>query len=238
MQELREKCSKDYYDNNARRLHYALLYVTQYFLKTDITPNQITVFWLFLQLIAAGFMLFGTYSFNVIGILLYTLAGFLDAIDGQIARIKKMSSYKGIFLEWLGVCFGSPPFFIAFSIGIARVYNNPWYIVFGLISAFALLYSKIIAINPLDYKLEMRENVLALRNNLSMRNKNKRFSFLYLLTRRSNPFNLLFILIMLNLPLAALIIYTILYMLEFMRRLYSQLMDLHKLDQNLRFDKV
>src|SRR3989344_3998413 len=231
MQKLRKKCRKDYYDKHAQRLHYALLYITQYILKTNITPNQITIFWLFLQLVAAGFMLVGTYSFNIIGILLYTIAGFLDAIDGQVARIKKKSSYKGIFLEWLGVCFGSPPFFIAFSIGIARTYHNYWYILFGLISAFALLYSKVVTINPLDYKPEMREKILALRNNLSMRNKKKKFALLYLWLRRSNPFNLLFLGIIFNQPRPIIIIYTIFYVLEFARRLYSQLKDLHQLDR-------
>src|SRR3990167_6125638 len=233
MQELREKCSKDYYDNNARRLHYALLYITQYILKTNITPNQITIFWLFLQLVAAGFMLVGTYSFNIIGILLYTFAGFLDAIDGQVARIKKKSSYKGIFLEWLGVCFGSPPFFIAFSIGIARTYHNPWYVVLGFISALALLYSKVAIINPLDYKPEMREKIISLRDNLSMRNKKRKFAWIYLILRRSNPFNLLFLGIIINQPIPTLIIYTSFYVLELIRRLYVQLKMLYTLDKRI-----
>src|SRR3989344_712678 len=233
MRKLREQCSKDYYDNNARRLHYALLYITQYILKTNITPDQITIFWLFLQLVAAGFMLVGTYSFNVLGIVLYTIAGFLDAIDGQVARIKKKSSYKGIFLEWLGVCFGSPIFFICLSIGVALKYNNILYVALGVISALALLYSKLAVINPEDYKPEFREKILSLRNNLSMRNKKKRFAFIYLLTRRSNPFNLLFFGILLNFPRETLILYTVLYVLEFVRRMYTQLRTLHRLDKEL-----
>jgi len=233
MQELREKCSKDYYDPYVQKLHYILLYFTQYLLKTSITPNQITVFWLFLQFLAALLMVLGTYWLNVLGIVLYTIAGFLDAIDGQVARIKKKSSYKGIFLEWLGVCFGSPIFFICLSIGVALKYNNILYVALGVISALALLYSKLAVINPEDYKPEFREKILSLRNNLSMRNKKKRFAFVYLLTRRSNPFNLLFIGIILNFPRETLILYTVLYVLEFVRRMYTQLRTLHRLDKEL-----
>ncbi|MEK6968823.1 MAG: CDP-alcohol phosphatidyltransferase family protein [Nanoarchaeota archaeon] len=233
MQELRDKCSKNYYDPYVKKLHYTLLYFTQFLLKTNITPNQITVFWLFLQLGASLLMIYGTYWLNVLGIVLYTIAGFLDAIDGQIARIKKKSTYKGIFLEWLGVCFGSPVLFICFSIGVSVAYNNLIYIVFGVISALALLLSKLIVINPDDYKPEFREKLLSLKNNLSMRNKNKRFAWVYLLTRRSNPFNLLFIGIILGFPRETLILYTALYVLELFRRLFTQLRTLYKLDKEL-----
>ena len=111
-------------------------------LKTNLTPNQITVFWIFLQLLAAGLMLFGAYSLNVVGVLLYTFAMLLDYIDGQIARIKKMHSFTGIFLEEIGIYTGSPLFILCLSFGVARSFGDIRYFFLGVIAALCFLYGK------------------------------------------------------------------------------------------------
>jgi len=67
--------------------------------KTKITPNQITVgsFFLFIPL-AMYLFAQGSYLFNVIALVLCYLASLFDYVDGEVARLKGMSSPLG---EWL-----------------------------------------------------------------------------------------------------------------------------------------
>lgn len=229
--ELSKLCRKDYYHPFQRNMHYLMLYVTRPLLKTRITPNQITIFWLILQLIGALFMIKGTYVYNLIGVILYTLATLFDYIDGQIARIKKISTYKGIFLEELGIYFGSSIFMLFFSLGVAAQYKNNYYFILGIISTLAIIYSKLAVVNPSSYSRFQQEKLLTVRNKVSTRSNNKSLAFLVLIFRRSNPFNFLFFGIILDISNLVLIIYTVIYILEFLRRMVQQLNGLHKLDQ-------
>ena len=238
MEQLRELCKKEYYSIIQKWMHYLMLYVTEPLLKTAITPNQITGFWLILQLIGSGLMVWGIYWMNVLGVLLYTIAMLLDYVDGQIARIKKISTYKGIYLEELGIYFGSSVFFLCLSIGVSRAYGDPRYLILGVLSALCILYSKLVQINPLSYGADKREVLMPLRKKSSTRPTNKYLGYTVFTIRRSNPFNLLFIGILFNVPHWMLLIYTPLYVLELVRKLWVPLRSLHKLDkENLSTNK-
>lgn len=234
MIELRELCKKEYYSQVQKGMHYLMLYVTRPLLRTNITPNQITVFWLILQLIGSGFMILGVYWMNVLGVMLYTIAMLLDYVDGQIARIKKISTYKGIYLEELGIYFGSPIFFLGLSIGVSRAYGDPRYLILGAVSALCILYSKLVQINPLSYGVDKREVLIPLRKSVSTRPANKYLGYGVFAIRRSNPLNLLFFGIIFNVPQWMLLVYTPLYALELIRKLYIQLTALHRLDKGRR----
>jgi phosphatidylglycerophosphate synthase len=231
MEELRERCKKNYYIGFQRRMHHGMLYLTRPLLKTNIRPNQITVFWLMIQFTAAVLMIFGTYKLNVIGILLYTLAGTLDYIDGQIARIKGISTFKGIWMEEMGNYFGSALFFLGLSIGTARAYGEPLYFVLGVISAIAILYSMLCVVNPMTFPEDKREILLKIRRKASSRSKNKIVAYFMLIFRRSNLFNLLFFGILFNIPRVILGIYAPLYFFVLFRNLFTQAYALYKLDK-------
>ncbi len=231
MGELRELCKKEYYNPIQKVMHYGMLYVTKPLLRTNITPNQITTFWLILQLIGSGLMVFGFYWTNVLGVVLYTLAMLLDYVDGQIARIKKISTYKGIYLEELGIYFGSPVFFLCLAIGVSRSLGDWHYLILGVISAICILYSKLVQINPLSYDVNKREVLVQLRKGVSTRPTNKYLGYVVFLIRRSNPLNLLFFLILFNVPYVVLLVYTPLYVLELLRKLWVPLKMLYHLDE-------
>ena len=237
--ELRQLCEKEYYSKSQQRMHYLMLYATRPLLKTNITPNQISTFWVILQLVASTFMVVGSYWGNIIGILLYTLAMLLDYVDGQIARIKKISTYKGIFLEELGLYFGNPIFFLCLGIGTARAFGNYWYFILGVISCIAQLYSKLAVVNPDSYKkTEFREKILEIKSTLTMRStKRKRLDWVFFLFRRSQPLNFLFVGLLFNIPQVVLIVYTLLFILDLTRKLYEQLRMLYKLDKELLLQK-
>ncbi len=235
MQELRELCKKEYYSKSQQKMHYMMLYVTRPLLKTNITPNQITTFWVILQIFASLMMVVGDYWFSVAGILIYTFAMLLDYVDGQIARIKKISTYKGIFLEELGVYFGNPVFFLCLGIGTARAYGDYRYFLLGVVSCVAQLYSKLAVVNPDSYKKpEFREKIVEIKSGLTLRSKKRtKLGWVFFLFRRSQPLNFLFLGLLFNIPRVVLIVYTALYLLEMGRKLFEQLRMLYKLDKEL-----
>ncbi len=234
MAELRELCKKDYYSWFSVLMHHSLLYVTRIILKTNITPNQITAFWVFLQLFASFLMVFGTYKFNVIGVLLYTSAALLDYIDGQLARIKKIRSYRGIFLEELGLYFGGPIFFLCLSLGTSLAYDDYLYLILGLVAAFSILYSQLAITDPFYYAKDMRKKVLIIKEKLSTRPKSQKLINLFLIFRRSNPLNLMTLLILVNLPQWAIFVYTPIYLLKMLRVIYVQLKMLGRFDKGMK----
>jgi phosphatidylglycerophosphate synthase len=231
MDEIRDRGKKDYYMWFSKFMHHTLFYITKYLLRTNITPNQITVFWLCLQVVASVMMAFGIYKWTVIGVLLYTLAAILDYIDGQIARIKKISSYRGMFLEELGLYFGNPIFLMGLAIGTMRVTGNILYLYLGIISAISILYSQLAITDPMYYPESMRSKVLSIKEKLSTRSKSKIMANIMLIFRRSNPLNLLSVLIVLKMAPLAFFIYTPLYVIKMFRVLWVQLKILSKLDK-------
>lgn len=232
--ELRAKNEREFYSPFSRFMHDTLLYVTRPLLKTSITPNQITVFWISLQLLGSFLMTWGEYRFNVLGVSLYVGAALFDYVDGQIARIKNQKSYLGLFLEELGIYLGSPIFFLCFSIGLTRMYQDPIYFSWGVISALAALYAKLAVVNPLSYPAERQEKILQLQRRLSTRAKGNKVIYLFYLFRRSQPLNFLLVGILFNIPRVVLIVYASFFVLELVRRLWVQLRTLHHLDREER----
>jgi len=235
MPELRELCKKEYYSRFQQKMHSIMLYVTRPLLSTNITPNQITIFWVLLQIVASGLLLFGVYWINVVAVLLYIFAMLLDYVDGQIARIKKIKTYKGIFLEELGIYFGNPLFFLCLGIGLYRSTHLLWYPILGGLAAIFQLYSKLAVVHADAYKDPVfRENIEKMKQKLTLRSaEKKKTDLIFFIFRRSQPFNVMFFGIILNFPEVVLIIYTALFFLDMLRKLYTQLRTLHRWDKEL-----
>jgi phosphatidylglycerophosphate synthase len=69
---------------------------------TTITPNMITVSSILCRLVTALSFATGTREGYIIGALAYYVAYLLDCMDGAVARLRKMSSEFGRFLDHLG----------------------------------------------------------------------------------------------------------------------------------------
>lgn len=69
---------------------------------TGITPNAITLTSILFRLLAASAFLTATQSGYVFGAVVYYLAYLLDCMDGAVARLRKMSSEFGRFLDHIG----------------------------------------------------------------------------------------------------------------------------------------
>lgn len=74
--------------------------LTRLFLRTPLTPNQITILSFLTGLLGASCFLFGSYGGSVIGALLLQFSTILDCVDGEVARVKMLESPLG---EWLDI---------------------------------------------------------------------------------------------------------------------------------------
>ncbi len=74
--------------------------LTRFFLRTPLTPNQITVLSFLTGLIGASCFLLGSYAWAVAGALLLQFSTVLDCVDGEVARVKMLESPFG---EWLDI---------------------------------------------------------------------------------------------------------------------------------------
>lgn len=97
---------------------------------TNITPNQITIIGFMFAIAGAIFLARGEYQSLVIGSILAFISLVCDAIDGDIARTKKLGSKKG---KWLDAILGWVSIEIltfALVVGI----NNKLAFIFGLLA--------------------------------------------------------------------------------------------------------
>jgi phosphatidylglycerophosphate synthase len=71
-------------------------------MKAGITPNAVTIFSIFVGVIAGHFFYYDNLSLNLIGILLLIWAEALDSTDGQLARMTNNKSMYGRILDGFG----------------------------------------------------------------------------------------------------------------------------------------
>ncbi len=115
-----------------RHLSYRL---TPILLKTPITPNQITTISLLLGLICAACFTQGNWIAGVIGGLLLVASYTFDNCDGEIARLKNMSSEFGAKLDDMSDWIVDASFFAALGYGTAQVNGQQFWFWLGLAAA-------------------------------------------------------------------------------------------------------
>lgn len=77
------------------------IYISIFLSKTNITPN--TISWLsFIFFVITGiFIIMGTPIYYLLSVITYNIGYMFDCIDGEIARIKNLTSKQGLFLDTL-----------------------------------------------------------------------------------------------------------------------------------------
>ncbi|MHA1269469.1 MAG: NTP transferase domain-containing protein [Candidatus Helarchaeota archaeon] len=73
--------------------------ITKLLLKTNISPNIITIFVFLLGIAGASLFFYGGYQNLIIGVILAQLCSIIDGCDGEIARLKLQSSEFGGWLD-------------------------------------------------------------------------------------------------------------------------------------------
>ncbi len=115
-----------------RHLSYRL---TPILLKTPITPNQITIISLLLGLICAACFAQGNWIAGIIGGLLLVTSYTFDNCDGEVARIKKLSSEFGAKLDDMSDWMVDASFFAALGYGTAQANGQQFWFWLGLAAA-------------------------------------------------------------------------------------------------------
>ena len=115
-----------------RHLSYRL---TPILLNTSITPNQITTVSLLLGLICAACFTQGNWVLGIIGGMLLVASYTFDNCDGEVARIKKLSSKFGAKLDDMADWIIDASFFAALGYGTAQVNGQQFWFWLGLAAA-------------------------------------------------------------------------------------------------------
>ena len=110
---------------------------------TNITPNQLTVFSMFVGVLGGVSFGFGHRSAVVFGALLYALAIVIDCADGQLARLKKTGTRLGRILDGLIDYVVSVAAYVGIAIGLAPESEHPavWWLLLAAAGASNLFHS-------------------------------------------------------------------------------------------------
>ena len=228
LKEIREKSKKKYTSFHRMMLHTVSTPLTWIFLRLPFTPKQITVGWGILQLLASLLLLNGNYWYILVGVLMFHLGTFLDCVDGQIARFRGIQSVMGNYLDQLMHYITIPFFFICFTIGVYVQYDNVNYLYWGLLGVLSFWNSRILSVNPLWFPMDERSKVSDQFQTFVTR---KKFEFIYDSLKIEYPLNLFFFGVLFNLSNYVLIIYSIMFFIDFIKRISSQYMKMMALDR-------
>ena len=106
---------------------------------TGITPNQITVISFLICLTGAGLLSVGTFATGVVGGLLVQTASVIDGCDGEVARLKHLSSPRGAWLDTVLDRYADMAVALAVTFAYAAVHPGalPW--IIGFLAAFGFI---------------------------------------------------------------------------------------------------
>jgi CDP-L-myo-inositol myo-inositolphosphotransferase len=106
---------------------------------TGITPNQITVISFLISLVGAGFLAAGQYPFGLVGGLLVQLASIIDGCDGEIARLKHLSSARGAWLDTVLDRYADLAAALAITFAYSVAHPGPLPAIVGTVAAFGFI---------------------------------------------------------------------------------------------------
>lgn len=175
-------------------------YITSLLLKTKITPNQVSMFWILLGTI--GFILigFGQYKLAIWGVVLYHVAQLFDYVDGEMARALGKKTIGGAYLDEIAQSFHRSLLLVMiglclFNAGYGVIYLHVGWmgaLLFMLNSTFTDRVRLALFTNKMNKLAEWKKESYAQKQK-----RKKRDSILFLL-RPAEPFNLFFILLVLG----------------------------------------
>ncbi|MCL2712034.1 MAG: CDP-alcohol phosphatidyltransferase family protein [Methanomassiliicoccaceae archaeon] len=144
IEEMRDVCIPEHRKHDstpAQRFIYEKVgfLFTRIFVKTRITPNQITWIWLGLMLFFSSFFLFDCLWIHVAGAIGWIAAYSMDSTDGHVARYKRTYSRRGIFLDTINHSISWPILFFCVGTGQYLVSGEILNIIFGMVAGLFIL---------------------------------------------------------------------------------------------------
>lgn len=114
------------------------IYITRLLLPTNIQANQVTVVMFIVGVLGAISIFFG---WIWLGLFLVYFSIILDAVDGEIARYRKVFSLRGVYLDLVNHHVMPGIFFLAFTFWVADIFNTPntLVLIVGVLGSLALI---------------------------------------------------------------------------------------------------
>ena len=106
---------------------------------TGITPNQITVISFLISLVGAGLLSVGTFATGVVGGLLVQAASVIDGCDGEVARLKHLSSPRGAWLDTVLDRYADMAVALAITLAFAAAHPGPLPWIIGFLASFGFI---------------------------------------------------------------------------------------------------
>src|SRR3989344_5840971 len=123
---------------------------TKFFVKTNITANQVSALSIISGIISAFLFMKGTYGYFLLASLFLFLWFVLDHSDGEVARFKKQRSNLGYFLDRMMHNIVHPIVFFGIGMGLYIRFGDFYNLIFGVISSFSLFWIDSINLNKLE----------------------------------------------------------------------------------------
>mgnify|MGYP001181811234 FL=1 len=118
--------------------------LTPILLKTFLTPNQITFLSLLCGLLCAVFFSFGVHNLEVTGAFFLVISYVLDNCDGEVARIKNMSSEFGAKFDDIVDLIVDASFFIALGYGVSQGNGQIFWFWLGVVASLGAFIDYIV----------------------------------------------------------------------------------------------
>lgn len=125
--------------------------ITKYLAKTNITPNQVTFISFFIILFSAYLFSTGLYKNLIIGAILLQFGYILDSVDGEIARLKNITSPRGAWLDAVIDRVIEIVLISSLCLGLYAQTKNPFIWIYGYIAISAILLTKIVIDSAAKY---------------------------------------------------------------------------------------
>jgi phosphatidylglycerophosphate synthase len=218
---------KDITRTTRRGILYPLIDSLGYFparviINTKITPNQITIFWIIIQFLSTILVASGKRWTMFVGLVIFQTMFIIDCTDGIIARFKKQFSLNGVYLDYIGHYLNNPLLLICLGIGTYRLFNNITYLGLGLFAALVFLLNKAITLNTTWYPANQKEIIENSAKKSNLQKQNNTMYLIFEMFRLEYLFNIMFWLLLFGYSNYALIIYSLFFSLELLRKMISQ----------------
>jgi phosphatidylglycerophosphate synthase len=108
--------------------------LTRSLIKTPITPNQITFLNLGVALTAFFLLIHTSYAARILGALVMQFSSIVDGCDGEVARLKLMTSRFGAWADTVMDDVANNLFFCALFLGLSRSGSGPVFVTLGWVT--------------------------------------------------------------------------------------------------------
>ena len=118
-------------------------FLTPIVAKLPVTPNMLTVCSIISGVLAAIFLMLPGIVCYLAGVIFTIIWYFLDVLDGDLARFKRMESMQGVYLDTLGHYVVNPLIFSSFCIYLAIWLKEPNFLGLGFVAFIIHQYSRL-----------------------------------------------------------------------------------------------